>query len=108
MPFFQMQFPLIVIKLFGRFALFSRYPCEIRVRSVPLQPCRRHGKKRKEEDVDSFMTKKTFVNPRQSPGNDSRLSRPPSVASDSVHGYDSIDSQLQSSQVCICYGECEL
>lgn len=29
-----------------------RYPCEVRVRSVPLQPCRRHGKKRKEDEAN--------------------------------------------------------
>lgn len=27
-----------------------RYPTEVRVRSTPLQPCRRHGKKRKEDE----------------------------------------------------------
>ena len=26
--------------------LFFRFPTEVRVRSTPLQPCRRHGKKR--------------------------------------------------------------
>lgn len=31
---------------------YFRYPCEVRVRSVPLQPCRRHGKKRKEDEAN--------------------------------------------------------
>lgn len=30
----------------------SRFPCEVRVRTVPLKPCRRHGKKRKDEEAE--------------------------------------------------------
>lgn len=72
----------------------------MRVRSVPLQPCRRHGKKRKDDDTDSLVGKKESLSSRQSPSSDARLSRPSSVASDGTHGgFDSIDSQLQSSQV---------
>lgn len=33
------------------FYLF-RYPCEVRVRSTPLQPCRRHGKKRNGKETE--------------------------------------------------------
>lgn len=40
------------------FYFIYRYPCEVRVRSVPLQPCRRHGKKKKEDDSDATQTKK--------------------------------------------------
>lgn len=43
---------------------------EVRVRSVPLQPCRRHGKKRKDEDSsDSANTSTNSNNQQQSPGN---------------------------------------
>lgn len=37
-----------------------RFPCEVRVRSVPLQPCRRHGKKRGKDDegCESVTVKK--------------------------------------------------
>lgn len=65
------------------------------MRSVPLQPCRRHGKKRKDDDTESLVGKKD-LSARQSPASD-RLSRPSSVASD-AH-FEAIDSQLQSSQV---------
>ncbi|XP_034238959.1 DNA N6-methyl adenine demethylase isoform X2 [Thrips palmi] len=34
----------------GAIETLSKYPCEVRVRSVPLQPCRRHGKKRGKEE----------------------------------------------------------
>ena len=36
----------------------SRFPCEVRVRAVPLQPCRRHGKKRKEDEPDAVIGRK--------------------------------------------------
>ncbi len=70
----------------------------MRVRSVPLQPCRRHGKKRRDDDLDSYIRKRD-LNSRQSPLTDPRLSRPSSAASDSSHGFEGIDSQVQSSQV---------
>ncbi|KAL1131488.1 hypothetical protein AAG570_011105, partial [Ranatra chinensis] len=34
----------------GAIESLSRFPCEVRVRSIPLTPCRRHGKKRKDEE----------------------------------------------------------
>lgn len=45
----------------GAIETLTKFPCEVRVRSVPLQPCRRHGKKRgKEEDqhCDNVTVKK--------------------------------------------------
>lgn len=41
---------------------------EVRVRSVPLQPCRRHGKKRKDEDTTDSANNSTNNTPQQSPG----------------------------------------
>lgn len=34
----------------GAIEVLSKFPCEVRVRTVPLKPCRKHGKKRKEEE----------------------------------------------------------
>ncbi|XP_037932877.1 DNA N6-methyl adenine demethylase-like, partial [Teleopsis dalmanni] len=34
----------------GAVQVLEKYPCEVRVRSTPLIPCRRHGKKRKEDE----------------------------------------------------------
>ncbi|KAG6463975.1 hypothetical protein O3G_MSEX014195 [Manduca sexta] len=49
---------------------------EVRVRSVPLQPCRRHGKKRKEEEnTDSTNTSTNSNTPQQSPGNNQKKSQ---------------------------------
>lgn len=42
---------------------------EVRVRSVPLQPCRRHGKKRKDEDNTDSANNNNGNNQQQSPGN---------------------------------------
>lgn len=44
---------------------------EVRVRSVPLQPCRRHGKKRKDEDNSESNTSANSNN-TQSPGNNQK------------------------------------
>ncbi|XP_049866307.1 DNA N6-methyl adenine demethylase-like isoform X2 [Pectinophora gossypiella] len=40
----------------GALELLDKYPMEVRVRSVPLQPCRRHGKKRKDEESTESNT----------------------------------------------------
>lgn len=45
-----------------------RYPMEVRVRSVPLQPCRRHGKKRKDDENTESNNTSTNT-PQQSPNN---------------------------------------
>ncbi|XP_073841916.1 ten-Eleven Translocation (TET) family protein isoform X3 [Musca autumnalis] len=34
----------------GAVQVLDKFPCEVRVRSTPLIPCRRHGKKRKEDE----------------------------------------------------------
>lgn len=34
----------------GAIETLTKFPCEVRVRSTPLQPCRRHGKKRGKEE----------------------------------------------------------
>lgn len=50
---------------------------EVRVRSVPLQPCRRHGKKRKDEENSETNNTSTTAS-QQSPGNQKK---PPSQCS---------------------------
>ncbi|XP_065359292.1 methylcytosine dioxygenase TET isoform X2 [Calliphora vicina] len=35
----------------GAVQILDKFPCEVRVRSTPLIPCRRHGKKRKEDET---------------------------------------------------------
>lgn len=39
------------IKISQFFQSIYRFPCEVRVRSTPLLPCRRHGKKRNGKDI---------------------------------------------------------
>lgn len=86
-----------------------RYPCEVRVRSVPLQPCRRHGKKRKEDEPDVASNKKDikspvekivdvnrppmYQDPSRTPLRDSQLSL------EMASMLEGMDAQLQSSQV---------
>ncbi|RZF43151.1 hypothetical protein LSTR_LSTR016413, partial [Laodelphax striatellus] len=41
----------------GAIENLTKFPCEVKVRSVPLQPCRRHGKKRKEDEADAVVGK---------------------------------------------------
>ncbi|RVE47230.1 hypothetical protein evm_008098 [Chilo suppressalis] len=57
----------------GALEVLDKFPMEVRVRSVPLQPCRRHGKKRKEEDTTDSSNSATNT-PQQSPG--SNLKKP--------------------------------
>lgn len=64
---------------FKRHCLF-RFPCEIRVRSVPLTPCRR--KKRKDEEL---------ISPKGAP-------TPIGKQNQQSDQYN--DKQVQSSQVC--------
>ncbi|XP_047526576.1 DNA N6-methyl adenine demethylase [Vanessa atalanta] len=52
----------------GALEVLDKYPMEVRVRSVPLQPCRRHGKKRK-DDENSDSNNSSTNTPQQSPGN---------------------------------------
>lgn len=82
----------MLIKLLG----YCRFENEVRVRSVPLMPCRR--KKRKFEELDGVKVKLEPTTAEQSPAFDP-FSRPSSTTSDSSHGFDGMDSQLQSSHV---------
>ncbi|XP_032688630.1 uncharacterized protein LOC116852409 isoform X3 [Odontomachus brunneus] len=94
----------------GAVEILSKYPCEVRVRSVPLQPCRRHGKKRKEDEPDTMSGKKDamkivsdkMVDAGRSPGHvDSSRSqiRDSQLSLEMTPMFEGIDAQLQSSQV---------
>lgn len=95
----------------GSIEVLSKYPCEVRVRSVPLQPCRRHGKKRKEDEPDAVINKKDIPasprsnnqSPRSSNHGSPRSQTPVSHQTpliDMVSMLDNFtDAQLQSSQV---------
>ncbi|XP_059475689.1 methylcytosine dioxygenase TET isoform X2 [Neocloeon triangulifer] len=50
----------------GAIENLTKFTCEVRVRSVPLQPCRRHGKKRKEDEPDAVIGKLHKEGPRGS------------------------------------------
>nr|XP_049702962.1 DNA N6-methyl adenine demethylase isoform X4 [Helicoverpa armigera] len=58
----------------GALEILDKYPMEVRVRSVPLQPCRRHGKKRK-DDENSESNTSANSNNSQSPGNNQKKSQ---------------------------------
>jgi len=78
-----------------------RFPCEVRVRAVPLQPCRRHGKKRKEDEPDAVIGRKDPPTLHRSPcsvGTVDHRGTPMSLDMASVlEGMEA--AQLQSSQV---------
>lgn len=90
---------------------FHRYPCEVRVRSVPLQPCRRHGKKRKEDEPDTISSKKDSSknanekiteSGRQIPGHQELIRpqmRDTQLSLEMASMFEGMDAQLQSSQV---------
>lgn len=96
---------MIIYEIF----FYFRYPCEVRVRSVPLQPCRRHGKKRKEDEPDALIKKDSPASPRGSAhsprsGHGSPRAQTPishqTPLIDMVSMLDNFtDAQLQSSQV---------
>lgn len=77
----------------------------MRVRSVPLTPCRRHGKKRKDDDAETANNKKDKhqdkVTEQKCQNESSRngIRRDQQLTLDMVPMFDSIDAQLQSSQV---------
>ncbi|XP_011303337.1 uncharacterized protein Tet [Fopius arisanus] len=81
----------------GAVEVLTKYPCEVRVRSVPLQPCRRHGKKRKEDEPDTGISKKEVKTPEK----DSRgvPGREPQLSLEMASMFEGMDAQLQSSQV---------
>ncbi|VVC88541.1 unnamed protein product [Leptidea sinapis] len=58
----------------GSLEVLDKYQMEVRVRSVPLQPCRRHGKKRKDED-NSESNNSASSTPQASP-NQKKCSTP--------------------------------
>lgn len=105
----------IVYKTFNtyinvRLCLLFRYPCEVRVRSVPLQPCRRHGKKRKEDESDISNGKKDTVKTFSEKMVDAGRSmghadsskpqlRESQLSLEMTPMFEGIDAQLQSSQV---------
>ncbi|CAB3242922.1 unnamed protein product [Arctia plantaginis] len=60
----------------GALDILDKFPMEVRVRSVPLQPCRRHGKKRKDETENSESNTSTN-NSAQSPGNQKKSQQSP-------------------------------
>lgn len=82
----------------------------MRVRSVPLQPCRRHGKKRKEDEPDTINSKKDgnknagekATEPGRVPGHQD-LTRPQmrdsQLSLEMASMFEGMDAQLQSSQV---------
>lgn len=90
-----------------KITLNSRYPCEVRVRSVPLQPCRRHGKKRKEDEPETLSNKKEALKPPEkileprTPYQDSSrtLGRDSQLSLEMNSVFEGMDAQLQSSQV---------
>ncbi|KAI8429236.1 hypothetical protein MSG28_007757 [Choristoneura fumiferana] len=57
----------------GALEILDKYPMEVRVRSVPLQPCRRHGKKRKDEETTETNT----ATNQQSPNSQKKPQCPP-------------------------------
>ncbi|KAJ8670320.1 hypothetical protein QAD02_001579 [Eretmocerus hayati] len=94
----------------GALEVLTKYPCEVRVRSVPLQPCRRHGKKRKEDESDSANNKKEIKNSTEKMVETNRPAsiyhdasraplRDPSLSLEMTSMLDGMDPQLQSSQV---------
>ncbi|CAK1552821.1 unnamed protein product [Leptosia nina] len=58
----------------GALQVLDKYQMEVRVRSVPLQPCRRHGKKRKDED--NSESNSSTNTPQASPGNQKKCPTP--------------------------------
>lgn len=94
----------------GALEVLNKYPCEVRVRSVPLQPCRRHGKKRKEDEPDMANNKKEtvknssekIIEPSRTPGQQDPSRTPirePQLSLEIASMFEGMDAQLQSSQV---------
>ncbi|KZC07058.1 Methylcytosine dioxygenase TET2 [Dufourea novaeangliae] len=96
----------------GHVEVLTKYPCEVRVRSVPLQPCRRHGKKRKEDEPDTVSNKKDgskvsnekVSDPGRVPIHHQDPARPhqmrdPQLSLEMASMFEGMDAQLQSSQV---------
>uniref|UniRef100_A0A8D8PW25 Methylcytosine dioxygenase TET n=1 Tax=Cacopsylla melanoneura TaxID=428564 RepID=A0A8D8PW25_9HEMI len=85
----------------GAIENLNKFPCEVRIRAVPLQPCRRHGKKRKEDEPDAVIGKHRPT-PPTSAGPELRIrTSDPAMTPpyDLSPMYARMDPQLQSSQV---------
>jgi hypothetical protein len=83
-----------------------RFPCEVRVRAVPLQPCRRHGKKRKEDEPDAVIGRKDPATLHRSPCSMGAMDhRGTPMSLDMASMLEGMEAaQLQSSQVLQWYG----
>nr|CAD7425009.1 unnamed protein product [Timema monikensis] len=84
----------------GAVETLSKFPCEVRVRAVPLQPCRRHGKKRKEDEPDAVIGRKDPTTLHRNPcsmGSVDPRATPMSI--DMATMLEGMEAQLQSSQV---------
>ncbi|XP_075163798.1 ten-Eleven Translocation (TET) family protein isoform X2 [Haematobia irritans] len=57
----------------GAVQVLDKFPCEVRVRSTPLIPCRRHGKKRKEDEPAAIEgeSSNSATTPATAPSSDS-------------------------------------
>lgn len=80
----------------GAIQVLNKYPCEVKVRAVPLLPCRRHGKKKKDDEPDAVNAKrdkkqKYLYQDTSRHVRDLRL--------DLVPMFNSAEAQLQSCQV---------
>ncbi|XP_039293360.1 DNA N6-methyl adenine demethylase isoform X2 [Nilaparvata lugens] len=80
----------------GAIENLTKFPCEVKVRSVPLQPCRRHGKKRKEDEADTVVGK-TDSKAHKTSGTD--VNQRGDAHSMNANLMEGADPQLQSSQV---------
>ncbi|XP_063220013.1 uncharacterized protein LOC134529638 [Bacillus rossius redtenbacheri] len=86
----------------GAVEVLTKFPCEVRVRAVPLQPCRRHGKKRKEDEPDAVIGRKdpsTLHRNSCSLGPASMDHRSAPMSIDMASMLEGMEAQLQSSQV---------
>lgn len=86
----------------GALDILDKYSMEVRVRSVPLQPCRRHGKKRKEEDTTdgaNTSTGSNTSNTSQSPGGNQKKTSTPTPRTPQVgeHSRNNASPRSQSS-----------
>ncbi|KAJ9581953.1 hypothetical protein L9F63_003706, partial [Diploptera punctata] len=91
----------------GAVETLTKFPCEVRVRAVPLQPCRRHGKKRKEDEPDAVIGRKdpTTVHRNPCPVGPSAMGgmdhRGTPMSLDMASMLEGMEAaQLQSSQLC--------
>lgn len=61
----------------GALEILDKYPMEVRMRSVPLQPCRRHGKKRKDDENSESNTSNNSNNSQSSGNNQKKAQQSP-------------------------------